>query len=97
MLLHGCFPGVMMNSSLLGFMQVWHILGHLCIWVNLAVTRAERNMVGWQRKCSENEGKDLVTAYFHGNKYRYENRFYLLLGIFCCQWLFLEKSEYWHI
>lgn len=43
-------------------------------------------------------GKNLVTAYFHGNKYRGEGRFYLVFNIFCCQWLFLEQLlECWHI
>lgn len=41
--------------------------------------------------------KNFVTAYFHGNKYRCGSRFYLLLGIFHCQWLFLGKLEYWRV
>lgn len=42
-------------------------------------------------------GKSLATAYFHGNKYRYEGRFSLVFEIFCCQRLFLEQLECWHV
>lgn len=40
------------HAELLGFVQVWHIYGSLCIGVNLCSYQGclEKNMVGWQRK-----------------------------------------------
>lgn len=50
-------------------------------------------LAGLAEKILKTRGKNLVSTYFHGNKCRCKSRFYLLLGIFCCQRLFLEKLE----